>query len=179
MVEVLVWSVALFAMGRAGTSATTGHREVRSERMFFLRNSQSLQRLVNSFCQRRELRSGFDSNPEDASRFCGGKESVAAEAHVDWPSRDIRESSLDSFHGLLRLFANEFQGDMQRLGADPPRIRREAAYSFHEALDALSDCGINVESNENALCGRWSSVVGRQSFVVGQNRCGQRPTTDD
>jgi len=72
-VKVPVGSIAFLTMRGAGASGAAGQREMRSEGMFFLRNAKSLQRLVNRFRQRRKLRSGFNSQPEDASRFRRGE----------------------------------------------------------------------------------------------------------
>src|ERR1700722_14589581 len=137
-------------MGRARPSATTGQCEMRRESMFFLRNSQSLQRLVDGFCHLRKWRSAFNSHPENPSRFCGRKKPVAAKAHFDRAKAETGESPLDLFHSLRRLFANKFQGNVQRFRSDPARVRREATHSFDEALNPLSDGVVNIESNKNA-----------------------------
>src|SRR5579863_683296 len=68
---------------------------------------------------------------------------------------------------------------MQRFRTDPAGVRVKPAHTFHEPLNALADRVVNVEGDENAHNGRWSSVVRRRLEPFRPTANGQRPTAND
>src|SRR5579863_2783909 len=118
---------------------------MRSVKMVFFRNTECECGVVDGFGERRKLRAGFNSDPENAGSLCGWKEAVAAEGNFDGLGSDARERALDFFHRLSRLLAYEFQRDMQGLRTDPAGVRGKPAHTFHEAQNALADGVVNVE----------------------------------
>ncbi len=78
---------ALLRRGEPEPPAASGQRHVRTEGAVFLRNSQRCHCLVDGRSQGGQFGAGFKTDPEDARRFRGGKESVAAEMNFAgrWP----------------------------------------------------------------------------------------------
>src|SRR5712692_2346387 len=131
---------------------------MRAESMFFFRKAERHRGRIHGGGQGGDSGAGLDANPEDARSFGSRKESVATKS---------------DFHRLRRLLADKFQRDVQRLGTHPAGIRREAAYPFQEALNALADGIIDVEGNENSHDSRESSVFSRQELRTNR-RCRSR-----
>ena len=66
------------------------------------------------------------SSPEDARRFCVGKEANACKVHVKRRGLNRGKRSLHLLYAGFADFANKLQGDVQSFHAGPARFRAPA-----------------------------------------------------
>src|SRR5579863_3974509 len=97
--ELLVGHIISARVWCARTSSTR-QREVRTESMILFRNSECETGVVDRLGESRELRPGFNSDPEDARSLCGGKKAIASKCHLDRRSPNVLQNILDFFDSL-------------------------------------------------------------------------------
>src|SRR4029077_13372781 len=121
---------------------------MRTEAAIFFRDSDFGQRFVNCSCQKNERVLRFDSDPKDTGRSGSREKARAAESKLERLGRNRAEDFYNLRHLRVRLLAHELERDVQRFGAYPANVGSETTNLFHEMLNSLADCRIQIEGNE-------------------------------
>src|SRR5262249_17399401 len=126
-----------------------GQGEMRGERAIFPWIAKRRKRGVGVERESNEFRRSLHTNPEDARPFFVGKETKSAELNFDRRGgMHLRENGPNpsEFSGV-RL-ADEFQGQMQILDADPFELRRQRAQVLYQGAQALAHIWRNLQRDE-------------------------------
>src|SRR3954447_8357129 len=123
---------------------------MRAECAIFLRNPERWHLLVDSCCQRSELRASLHANPEYACRFSSREESIALKMNLRCIPTDRAQCASDRFNRRFRLLADELKGYVQRLWFHPASLGRKVAHSIKKACDALADDVLNIKCNKQS-----------------------------
>ena len=92
----------------------------------------------------------MDTDPEDARALRVGEKTGVVKSDFEGRALYRREFTLDALYVIERLFTDEFQRDVERLGTDPADIGGEVAQAVHVARDGNAGFFRDVEADENS-----------------------------
>jgi len=100
-----------------------------------------------------------DADPYDTSPPKVREGSDPADVHHElaMPSSDRREDILDLTESVVRLLAEEFEGEVKARLADPRQLRRTLAKRRGRVENAAPDVGRKVDRDEETHSGNWLS----------------------